>query len=215
MPVERRPYLSLLLELLTESPIRRPDGVFIPHEEVVAALESDTVNASTGFGAEACGSFACGSFSHTIVLSLKVDYRKYARGIQWIVDLLQNTEFTAERIRVCGAKTINTVAQAKRNGRAVTKDLMQSIFYAPDNNNIRTSSMLQQHKFLTAVLAKLETEDGVRSVIDDLNALRAEIILPERLALYVAADWKKIESLDGGDLVEPWLSVVKSDTPWE
>lgn len=145
---------------------------------------------------------------------LKVDQRKYARGIRWIVDLLQNTEFTMERVRICGAKISNAVAQAKRNGNAVTRDLLKALFYAADTN-IRTCSMIQQHRFLTAVLEKLDTETGVQEVIADLNSLRAEITSSDRLSLYIAGDWEKIKSLDDGDLVAPWLGVVKSSNGFE
>lgn len=215
IPADRRPYLLLLLELLTESPIRRPEtNELIPHEAVVAALESDTVSVQTSLGLESCRQFSCGSFSHTAVLMLKVDQRKYVRGIRWIVDLLQNTEFTMERVRICGAKISNAVAQAKRNGNAVTRDLLKALFYAADTN-IRTCSMIQQHRFLTAVLEKLDTEAGVQEVIADLNSLRAEITSSDRLSLYIAGDWEKIKSLDDGDLVAPWLGVVKDSTGFE
>lgn len=205
----------LLLELLTESPIRRPaDNVLIPHEEVVAALESDTVSVNTGIGLESCKQFSCGSFSHTAVLMLKVDYRKYVRGIQWIVDLLQNTEFTADRVRICGAKIANAVAQAKRNGNAVTRDLLKAIFYSPDTN-IRVGSMIQQHRFLTAVLEKLDTKAGAQEIIKDLNSLRSEITSADRLSLYIAGDWAKIKALGDADLVEPWLPVVRNSNVWK
>lgn len=215
IPVEKRPYLLLLLELLTESPIRRPEtNELIPHEQVVAALESDTVSVQTSLGLESCRQFSCGSFSHTAVLMLKVDYRKYVRGIRWIVDLLQNTEFTVERVRICGAKIANAVAQAKRNGNAVTRDLLKAIFYTADTN-IRTCSMIQQHRFLTTLLEKLDTETGVAEVIAALNSLRTKITSPNRLSLYIAGDWEKISSLGDGDLVEPWLAVVKASNGFE
>lgn len=203
----------LLLDLITESPIRRADGTLIPHEEVVAALESETVNMGTEIGISACKVFSCGSFSHTALLMIKVDYRKYPRGVQWIIDLLQNTEFTAERVRVCAAKIANAVAKAKRNGNAVTRDLLKAIFYAPETN-IRVVSMLNQHKFLTGVLEKLDSEAGAQEVINDLNTLRAEITSADRLSLYMAADWAKIKSNFDGDLVEPWLKVVKNGSEW-
>lgn len=132
LPSELRPYLVLFMELLTESPIRNVEtNELIPYEEVVTALESDTISLQTSLGLECRNQFSCGSYSHTAVLIMKVDYRKYVRGIQWIVDLLNHTEFTVERIRVCGAKIANAVAQAKRNGNAVTYDLLKAMFYAP------------------------------------------------------------------------------------
>ncbi len=42
VPKELRPYLLMLLDLIIESPIRDGDTV-IPYEEVVTALEKDTI----------------------------------------------------------------------------------------------------------------------------------------------------------------------------
>lgn len=132
LPAGLRQYLLLFMELLTESPIRNPvTNELMPYEDVVTALESDTISIQTSLGLECSKQFSCGSYSHTAVLMMKVDYRKYVRGIQWIVDLLNHTEFTIERLRVCGAKIANAVAQAKRNGNAVTHDLLKAMFYAP------------------------------------------------------------------------------------
>lgn len=210
--LSQRLYLLLLLDLLTESPIRRPeDNVLIPHEEVVAALESETISAIASVGIEKCKQFSGGTFAQTVALIIKVEHSKYVCGVKWIVDLLQNTEFTAERIRVCSSKISNAVAQAKRNGNSVTHDLLKAIFYTSDSN-IRATSMLQQHRFLTSVLEKLDTENGAADVINDLNNLRSEILSPNRLGIYVAGDWAKIKALEDIDLVQPWASLVKETT---
>ena len=209
LPLELRPYLLLFLELITESPIRRPeDNVLIPHEEVVAALESDTVSLRTSLGLESTKQFSCGSYSHTAVLMISVDYNKYVRGIQWIVDLLQNTEFTVDRIRVCGAKISNAVSQAKRNGNAVTHDLLKAMFYAPETN-VRSCSLIHQHRFLNSLLEKLDNEEHAKTIINDLNRLRAELVTPNRLSLYVAANWEKTVKANTSDLIEPWSKIFK------
>lgn len=96
---ELRSYFTLYSELITESPIRKEDGTFMPYEEVVAALESDTISLSTTLGLDARSAFSCGSYSQTAILMLKTEHKKYNRGIQWVTDLLNNTEFTVDRIR--------------------------------------------------------------------------------------------------------------------
>jgi hypothetical protein len=44
-------------------------------------------------------------------------------------ELLFNTEFTVERIKVCAAKMVNGVAEAKRDGNSVVKDLLKAIYF--------------------------------------------------------------------------------------
>lgn len=68
---EVRPYLPLLLETITESPIVR-DGKTIPYEEVVAELEEDTIAESTGLGLFNSSRFSCGDYSHSAHLMLQV-----------------------------------------------------------------------------------------------------------------------------------------------
>lgn len=128
LPNELRPLLSLFLDLITESPIRRGDTL-IPYEEVVTALEKDTIAMQTTIGIDASSPFSCGPFSNSVTIVVQVEPRKYESGVQWLVDLLHNTEFTVDRIRVCASKITNAVAQAKRKGNAVVADLLKAMYY--------------------------------------------------------------------------------------
>ena len=66
-----RPYIPILLEALTESPVER-QGKFISFEEIVAELEEDTIAESTGLGLMNGSRFSCGSYSHSANLMLQV-----------------------------------------------------------------------------------------------------------------------------------------------
>lgn len=70
---EQRLYLPLLLELLMESPII-VDGTEIPYEEVVSALESDTVSCSRRVGLQDAGRFSCGPYSNYVLMSFQGMY---------------------------------------------------------------------------------------------------------------------------------------------
>lgn len=163
----------------------------IPYEDVRKQLESDTVSLDRGIGLESSHQFTCGSFSNTAQLTIKVDYRKYKIGIQWIIDLLNHTEFTVDRIRACAAKISNAVSQAKRRGNSIAFDLIAAMFYAPQTN-IRVCSMVHQRRFLNALIEHLDDAKKAAKIVNDLNRLRSEIVSAQRLSLYVAADWKKV-----------------------
>lgn len=205
---ELRSYFLLFFDLITESPIRKSDGTLIPYEEVVAAIESETVSLQTSIGLEPSNQFSCGSYSQTAVLMIKTDYKKYIRGIQWAIDLLNNTEFTVERVRVTAAKIANAVAQAKRNGNSVAKDLLKAVYYSNDSN-VRKCSMIHQHRFLSALLEKLDKPTETDKIIADLNTIRNEILAPNRLSLYIAADWSKILKGNSTEFYEHWKKLVQ------
>jgi Zn-dependent M16 (insulinase) family peptidase len=125
LPTELRSYLILLLELLTESPIRRGDKL-VPYEEIVKQLDAYTISSGTRLGLESRSRFSCDPFSKTVCVMLQVEPRKYETGITLLSELLFNTEFTVERIKVCAAKMVNGVAEAKRDGNSVVKDFHKS-----------------------------------------------------------------------------------------
>uniref|UniRef100_A0A1S4GM16 Uncharacterized protein n=1 Tax=Anopheles gambiae TaxID=7165 RepID=A0A1S4GM16_ANOGA len=208
LSVELRPYLVLLMELLTESPIRRGEKL-IPYEEVVATLESNTVETLTDLGFSSLNRFSVGAYSSTATLYMQVIREKYTTGIELITELLHKTEFTAERIKVCATKLINEVAQVKREGNSIAKDILKAMRYREDSN-VRISSLLKQSKFLASLLELLEKPESVNTVIENLNKTRSVITLPENLAIHMAADWSAMEGL-GIDLVEPWKRLVQSN----
>ncbi|XP_058054864.1 uncharacterized protein C05D11.1-like [Anopheles bellator] len=205
LSVELRPYLVLLMELLTESPVRRGDKL-VPYEEVVTALESDTVETATGLGFKASGRFSLGSYSNVAALHMQVSREKYAKGIELIGELLYRTEFTAERIKVCATKLINEVPQSKREGNAIAKDMLRAMRYR-DDSNVRLCSLVKQSKFLTALVTQVENPATVADVIAKLNKTRELITRPENIALHVAADCKAMEEL-GIDLNAPWKQLA-------
>uniref|UniRef100_A0A336KC94 CSON007777 protein n=1 Tax=Culicoides sonorensis TaxID=179676 RepID=A0A336KC94_CULSO len=206
VPLELRPYLLLFTELLTESPIMR-DGKLIPYEEVVAQLEADTVATGTRIGLEPSSRFTCGPFSNALSIMIQVEQQKYETGAKWLTELLHQTQFTLDRIKVTTAKMVNDVAQAKRKGSTIARGLLQAIYYNPDTN-VQLLSLLKQQKFLNGILEKLEKPNGVQSIIDDLNKIRDIITNASNVALHLAADWQKLAKL-GMDLSKPLANVVK------
>ncbi|XP_055593217.1 uncharacterized protein C05D11.1-like [Uranotaenia lowii] len=208
---ELRPYLLLLMELLTESPIRRGDKL-IPYEEVVAALEADTIDIGSRLGFESNSRFSLGPFGSTATLSLEIVREKYVTGINWIAELLHKTEFPVERVKVCASKMVNDVAQAKREGNSIVRDLLKAMYYEPDSN-MRVSSLLKQLKFLTALLEQLESgEEAAAKVIANLNKVRNIITKPENLGIHMAADWNKMADMQI-DLMSPWTKLVAEGVP--
>ncbi|XP_058458892.1 uncharacterized protein C05D11.1-like [Malaya genurostris] len=205
---ELRPYLLLLMELLTESPIRRGNEL-IPYEAVVTALESDTIETEARLGIETKSRFSLGPFGTTATLCMQVVRSKYEIGVNWIVDLLHKTEFTVDRVKVCASKMINDVAQAKREGNSIVRDMLKAMYYGEDSN-VRLSSLLKQQKFLHVLIKQLESEDGAKTVIDNLNKARGVITQPDNLGLHLAANWHEMSNLNI-DLEGPWMGLATTE----
>lgn len=127
VPAELRPYLLLLLGLLFESPVRR-DGARIPHDEVVGALEADTLvrYAQLGFGRRS-GRFSCGNFAQIAVIGLKADRAKAASALRWLHDVLFGTLFECDRIRVVAQRLLNDATSYRRDGRMMARALIHEV----------------------------------------------------------------------------------------
>lgn len=206
VPTNLRPYLLLFTELLTESPILR-DNKVIPYEEVVAQLEADTVATGTRIGLETSSRFTCGPFSNTISLMIQVEQQKYEIGAKWLQELLHQTQFTVDRIKVTTAKMVNDVAQAKRKGSTIARGLLQAIYYKK-TTNVQMVSLLKQQKFLNEVLVHLDKPETAQKVVDSLEQIRAIITSGPNVGLHLAADWEKLAKL-GMDLATPFANIVK------
>lgn len=132
---DQKLYLPLLLEALFESPIKLND-VVVPYEDVVTQLNNDTVSSSQAIGLSTGSScrFKCGSYSYIANIMLQVEIAKYEDGVYWLRNLLYNTVFTAERLKIIAQKIVNDVAQAKRSGREVVSYIMKGLCYNDGKN---------------------------------------------------------------------------------
>ncbi|KAI5736858.1 hypothetical protein M8J76_007821 [Diaphorina citri] len=183
---ELRFYLQLYFELIMESPVQRGDKT-VPYEDVVAQLEADTVGSTTRIGLESASRFTCGPFSHTACLMLQVEPDKFHKGIQWIRELLFETKLDADRIRIVANKIVNDVAQAKRQGNRMARDLLKGLLYNKESNH-HSISVLRQHKFLSKVLEQLSSPSQTQEVISHLDQIRSILCHPKNIVVHMAAN---------------------------
>ncbi|XP_048587317.1 uncharacterized protein C05D11.1 isoform X1 [Nematostella vectensis] len=184
---ELKPYLSLYLEVIFESPVLR-DGVLVPHEVVVAQLASDTLAQSASVGVSG-GRFSAGDFDQLASVSLKMEAEKYTKGVRWLHEILYKTQMSKERLDIVAKKMINEVTSMKRNGRIVTRDLLRSIVFSKKSNHFSTN-MVRQHLFLTKLTEQLASKPD--EVISKMEAVRNMLTNPANLRIHVTADVTKI-----------------------
>ncbi|XP_046995924.1 uncharacterized protein C05D11.1-like isoform X1 [Schistocerca americana] len=203
-----RPYLPLLLDSLLELPIQRGDKL-VPYEEVVAELEEDTVGSSTRIGLESGSRFQCGPYSHTALLTLQLEPEKYERCIVWIRELLYQTKFVSERLRVIASKIANDVAQAKRQGNSVTKDLMRGLCFSKESNHY-SAGMIRQHKFLTSLIEKLDSREKCSEVINEMEKARQLLTDPGNMVVHLSTNVDQLVT-KYPDPVKPWEKLLPED----
>ncbi|XP_022918722.1 uncharacterized protein C05D11.1-like [Onthophagus taurus] len=199
---EQKLYLSLLLEAFFETPIER-ENKLISYEDVVTELNSDTVSSSGSIGLTSSGisRFRCGMYSTTATVMLQVEKGKYAKGMEWLKEILYKTVFTSERLKIIATKIVNDVAQAKRSGKNVVSYIMRGLCYVQDSNQ-QATGILRQHKFLSNLL-KLLDSDQSNQVINEITKVRDIITSPENVVLYLAGKIDQIE-----DPVGPLIKFV-------
>jgi Zn-dependent M16 (insulinase) family peptidase len=83
-------HLSVYLSTFFALPVHRSSGATLTHEEVVNALDDETVSYEAGFG------FG-GSFEETIRISIKVEVARYNDAVAWLKDVVYGAQFDKER----------------------------------------------------------------------------------------------------------------------
>lgn len=71
--------------------------------------------------------------------------------------------------------------------------------------------MIHQQRFLNTLLERLDKSNEAEQIIADLNTIRKEILAPNRLSLYIAADWNKIIKGNPNEFNAYWKDLVKTD----
>ncbi|XP_074663020.1 uncharacterized protein C05D11.1-like isoform X2 [Tubulanus polymorphus] len=201
LPDDLKLYLPLFTEILLESPVIR-NGEFVPHEEVITELAADTLSSDATVGVGG-GRFSCGDYAQVITLSLKVEQEKYEKGVKWLQELLYQTQFTQERIKVIGSKMANDVAKFKRKAQKVIKAIASDLNFQK-GSNLWASGMMRQHKFLTTLLKTIKSDPS--KAIEDMNELRSLLSHSDNFRVHIAMDVGLQSTL--GSLTDCWKSFM-------
>ncbi|CAG8713079.1 25810_t:CDS:10 [Gigaspora margarita] len=182
IPDHLRPYLEIYLESFYSLPLNRPNGEHLTFEQLVNELNKDTVSYEHNWGVR--------GFEGMICFSIKVEASKYATGIQWLRDLLWNTEFTAERLKICATKLLNDIPQTKRDGYQMAINVLQTIQYDRLRSNKYVLGTLNQEKVLPEAIKLLEKNPN--KAIEMFAKLKEILISPENLRIHVSGDIMKL-----------------------
>ncbi|KAJ2964301.1 hypothetical protein NQZ79_g838 [Umbelopsis isabellina] len=177
-----RPLTSLFLDALFTLPIQTKDGL-IPYEDIVKKLSEDTVDYHASLGTSV-------GFREVATIGLKVEAAKYVNAIQWIKDVLWNTKFTPERLKITASKILNDIPQTKRDGRGMANSTMRALQFERQKSTNASSNVLYQAKYLPELLQRLEKDP--QSVLDDCEKFRHALINSPAFTVHVIGDILKL-----------------------
>jgi Zn-dependent M16 (insulinase) family peptidase len=150
-------------------PVTKLDGTRLNHEEVINALDKDTVSYDSGLGMD-------GTFNELLRMSIKVESSKYDTGIAWLRDVLFQSEFTKERLEITLAKVQQSLPEMKRDGSSMAKSVFSELAY----DKTLTSSyagIISLMEWIPRLAA--EVQDNVQNVVEKLEKVRALSACPD------------------------------------
>uniref|UniRef100_A0A2S2PA73 Presequence protease, mitochondrial n=1 Tax=Schizaphis graminum TaxID=13262 RepID=A0A2S2PA73_SCHGA len=217
LPMNLRMYLPIMVDLLMKSTVIC-DGIKIHHTDIIAELEKDIMCWNSEIGTSSSSHFLCGTFSSVISLFFQLEPEKYDKGIKWLHNFLFNTEITKEKFSINLTKIINEVSSYRRDGNHMLRDILRNVIYN-NNSNHYACSTLRQHKFLSNLQNKIESDEGWSSVTDDLNNVKMILANPDSIKMHLSADLDKLCEIkpDASALLEKLLppNVKYSAKPFE
>ena len=181
IPIAIRPLLSIYLENLLNSPMIR-DGQRIEFEQVIMALENDTVSYRVD-----SGSFL--GNPEILAIRFQVEPDKYETAIQWLKDLLFNEVFDVSRIKAITARLLADIPEEKRDG--------SNMVYAVENSiNTLPSSITRARGTLTRAVylkrVKRLLNDSPQTILAQLGEIREALCQCSSFRVLVIADLEKL-----------------------
>lgn len=148
--------------MLFNLPITKPDGSKLTYEDVINALDKDTIAYDSTFGITSV-------FTELLRVSIKVESAKYDMGIAWLRDILFQSEFTKDRLEVTLAKVQQSLPEMKRDGNTVAKSIFDDLIF--------DKSLTSGYAGITPLMewvprVATEVKDDVESVIAKLEEVR-------------------------------------------
>ena len=182
---EQRLYLPLLQDLTFKLPCALEDGTLMSKDGFVTALQDDTVRYSCDTGGLVGGSAQLLTFFVQVELS---HGEGFALALKWIRRALYLTTISAEELKSAVEQRLSRIPAAKRDGNGIARALLGSLIRDPHASNTLASHAIKQYPFLTELSAKLGTDAGTASVLNELTTLRAALLQPSRMNLFAAGD---------------------------
>ncbi|BGP04467.1 hypothetical protein JCM10049v2_000268 [Rhodotorula toruloides] len=175
-PAELRALLPVYLDSFFTLPVTRADGTKLDFEEVVKQLDAETLSYSININSP---------LQEAVTLRLKVSKDKYTTAIAWLSDLLYNSSFSTERLKISATKALQAIPSEKRDGSEVSYAAYRKMISEEVSNNVALN-LLNREQFLPAFLERLKAEPD--AVIKQFEAFRQGLTDPRAIRVQVKGD---------------------------
>lgn len=183
-----RQWLPVIMNSLGECPVYR-GNTLIRHEEVVSTTERLTVVFKSGIGVSSTDTFTAGAFGNFVRLETRCEPQDYEELVQHLFEILYCAQISKERLLVFAQRLINEVAQVRRSGQKMVRDILFDSLYSNDSN-AHWCTVLRQYKFLKKLISILK--EGGNLADEALNqAKEAFNNIRSRPWLHIATDFDR------------------------
>ncbi|KAK0569478.1 hypothetical protein OC861_000851 [Tilletia horrida] len=183
LPAHLRPLLVLYLGTFFTLPVTRVDEngkkVGLSYEDAVKLLDQDVLSYDIGLGEKT-------GFSEHVEVVMKAELGKYDRAVGWLRDLLWNSTFAIERLKIHATKTLQSLPEQKRDGSSVSWALARDQLYDREQSSNLGIDLFSLMENVPKFVERMNTDSD--QLVKDLEAVRAAILAPENLRVSVAGD---------------------------
>jgi Zn-dependent M16 (insulinase) family peptidase len=193
IPVKLLPLISIHWELFFDTPVMI-DGVRMEYEQMVAALEKETVNMGISSGAYV-------DMPEAVRIRIQIEPEKYEVAIKWLRVLLWDSIFEPKRLTAAVGKMRSDIPDEKRQGKFMAKLVKKMVELAPESIG-RAKNTLVKARYLKRIDALLN--DNPEEAVRQFEEFRESFAKLENMRVLVIADVEKLK-----DPVSAWKQFVE------
>eukprot|EP00123_Amoebidium_parasiticum_P018040 comp24077_c0_seq2/m.43341 comp24077_c0_seq2/g.43341 ORF comp24077_c0_seq2/g.43341 comp24077_c0_seq2/m.43341 type:complete len:433 (-) comp24077_c0_seq2:504-1802(-) len=173
------------MDFMFEVPVRR-DGVLVPYEQIVQELAAEVSSHYNSIGFGGHNNFSCGEMGVLAMMCLRVDAKKYDIGARWTKELLWQTEFIPERIRVAANRLLAEIPDHKRSGTTMGYAVLSDLNNPSPQINNYACNLIRQQRVLKKIIEDLDS--APERVVERLTKFRDTLLQASAMRVQVVGN---------------------------
>lgn len=180
-------------------PMLGENNEFIPYEDVISKLHSETVDAEVSLGLQ-------GTAPDFVDFRIRCKAENYSKAVEWIKHCLFDMVFEETRVRVLLDNYLNSIVEVKREGDLMLESLTGTHLYTERSVKKSVDPLFSEEK-LEEILEEIENGHYQTKILPKLELVRNQLRAAfSKYHLLVLGDATKI----GPDIYKPWESLVRA-----